>query len=214
MTKPPGVDAFVGKVFADRSPDLRQSRAMRTRVHVLRCAAEVFAERGFGASSVKDVADRAQLTKGAVYFHFPSKELLATAVVEALYERWPVMLADVQQEELGPLGTAREMLDRTAVAFRDDPIVQAGARLQIERDLIEAELPPPYSDWTALLTGLLEEARAAGELREGVDPGAAARTLVAGFFGMQHISDNLHRRADIMERWAEVRSLLFFAITG
>ncbi|KUN95717.1 TetR family transcriptional regulator [Streptomyces caeruleatus] len=192
-----------------RGPDPRQDRAVRTRAHILRCAAEIFAVRGYPYTSITDVAQRVGMTKGAVYFHFPNKESLAVAVVEELYSRWPRTLEEVRGKGLSPLDTAVEMFNDAADAFQNDPIMQAGTRLQNERAFIDAELPEPYVDWTSLISTLLREARDLGQLHDGVDPDQAARVTIAAFFGMQHISENLHRRADLKERWLEVRELIF-----
>ncbi|MER7705951.1 ScbR family autoregulator-binding transcription factor [Kitasatospora sp. NPDC097605] len=202
----------VRPITTRRGPDPKQDRSARTKLLVLTAAAELFAARGFRHTSVQDVADRVEMTKGAVYFHFPTKEALAVAVVEEHYARWPVLLSQVTAEGHGPLETAVRMLAGAAIAFRDDIVVQAGARLQIERPQIDAELPTPYVDWTQLLATLLVRAEAAGELHPRVVPQAAARSLVAAFFGTQHISDVLHERVDIAERWAETAELLFRAI--
>ncbi|MEU0118099.1 ScbR family autoregulator-binding transcription factor [Streptomyces bobili] len=196
----------------ERGPEPKQDRSVRTRQLVLLRAAECFAEKGFADTSVLDVAERAGMTKGAVYHHFPSKEVLAIAVVEEHYARWPVLLAKTRTKELSPFGTVVDLLDGVAEAFHRDPIVQAGARLQLERSLIGAPLPAPYVGWTQLITDLLGEAQEAGELREGVTPEEAARLVVASFFGMQHISDVLHGRADMPQRWAELRELVLFSI--
>ncbi|MEU6284575.1 ScbR family autoregulator-binding transcription factor [Streptomyces sp. NPDC047028] len=195
-----------------RGPEPRQDRAIRTRNLVLFKAAELFAEHGFKDTSMKDVAERAGMTKGAVYHHYPSKESLAVAVVEAHYGRWPTLLEGAQRRGLGPMDTLVAMFDGCAEAFHGDTIVQGGARLQIERSLIDVPLPTPYVGWTELATDLFGKAAQAGELREGVDPASAARTLVAAFFGLQHISDTLTRRRDLLERWAEMRELLLYAV--
>ncbi|MCF2436662.1 TetR/AcrR family transcriptional regulator [Streptomyces thinghirensis] len=65
-------------------------------------AAELFTARGFRNTSVKDVADRVEMTKGAVYFHYPTKEALAVAIVEEHYARWPKVLDEVTAEGFGP----------------------------------------------------------------------------------------------------------------
>ncbi|MGW7823401.1 ScbR family autoregulator-binding transcription factor [Streptomyces puniciscabiei] len=200
------------KIAAARGPEPRQDRAVRTKAIVLKAAAELFAAHGFRETSVKDVAEAVEMTKGAVYFHYPNKEALAVAVVEEHYAQWPRLLEEVQAEQLPPLETAIAMLDRAALAFRDNVMVQAGARLQIERLQIDAELPTPYVDWTNLLHSLLIQAQEQGQLRPDADPAAAARALVAGFFGMQHISDVLHQRTDIEDRWPEVRDLFLRAL--
>ncbi|MFJ8027567.1 ScbR family autoregulator-binding transcription factor [Streptomyces sp. NPDC096311] len=193
-------------------PDPRQERAVRTRAEILRCAAQLFAERGYQQTGIKDVAEKVGMTKGAVYFHFPNKQSLAVAVVEALYSSWPLALEAVRAKGLSPLDTVIEMFNEATAAFLNDPVMQAGTRLQNERDVIDVELPLPYVDWTNLISMLLREAREQGQLAEHVDPDVAARVAVAAFFGAQHISNNLHERADFAERWREVRDLLFPAL--
>ncbi|MEU8551608.1 ScbR family autoregulator-binding transcription factor [Streptomyces roseoverticillatus] len=200
------------KASVRATAELKQDRAVRTRAQTLHVAAQLFAQQGFRATSMQHIADRLGMTKGAVYFHFPTKETLAVAIVEEHYGRWPKVVKEVQAEGLSPMESAEEILKRAAVAFRDDPVMQAGARLQLERPHIDAELPTPYVDWTQLLQSLLVTAKYSGELREGVDPEAAARTLVSSFFGVQHISDVLSHRKDIAERWEETRKLLFFSL--
>ncbi|MFC5661512.1 ScbR family autoregulator-binding transcription factor [Kitasatospora misakiensis] len=213
MSDPEPAGPFrVRPIATRRGPDPKQDRAARTRLLVLTAAAELFAARGFRHTSVQEVADRVAMTKGAVYFHYPTKEALAVAVVEQHYARWPLLLAEVTAEGHGPLATTVRLLTGAATAFRDDIVARAGARLQIERPQIDAELPDPYVDWTELLGSLLTRAEAAGELRAGVSPQAAARSLVAAFFGTQQVSDGLHERADLVERWSETAELLFRAI--
>ncbi|OIK05938.1 hypothetical protein BIV23_10535 [Streptomyces monashensis] len=153
------------------------------------------------------------MAKGAVYFHFPHKEGLAVAVVEEHYACWPQILAEVDAENLPPLETAIAMLDRAALAFRDSTVVQGGARLQIERPQIDAEFSTPFVDWTSFLTSLLAQTRDQGQIRaDAAPPDAAARALVAGFFGTRHVSDVLHQRTDLGDRRTEIRDPLLRAL--
>ncbi|MFC8448375.1 ScbR family autoregulator-binding transcription factor [Kitasatospora sp. NPDC057223] len=195
-----------------QGPELHQDRALRTRALVLNCAAEIFADKGYRGTSIQDVAAKAGMTKGAVYFHFPSKDILTVAVVEEHYTRWPVMLESVRARKLSPLDTVVALLDLVAEAFHTDVVVRGGARLQIEHALIGLPLPTPYVGWINLLTQLLEEADEAGQLRAGVTPAAAARAIVGAFFGMQHVSETVSQRADLPARWSEMRELLFYSI--
>ncbi|MFE0178867.1 ScbR family autoregulator-binding transcription factor [Streptomyces sp. NPDC059002] len=182
---------------------------MQSRAAILRAAAKLFSEQGFAGTSLKDVAEELGMTKGAVYHHFTNKESIAVAVVEEHYARWPVVLAEVQALGLPPLETCRELLDRVAATFRDDDMVRAGARLQIERTVHKVRLPEPYVGWVELLTRLLSEARDAGQLRAGLVPEVAASAIVAGFFGVQHVSESLHERSDLQQRWRDMADLLF-----
>jgi AcrR family transcriptional regulator len=47
-----------------------------TREQILDTARELFSDQGYDATSLRQIADRLQLTKAALYYHFPAKELL------------------------------------------------------------------------------------------------------------------------------------------
>ena len=186
-------------------PELKQERAVRTRAQILSAAAKAFADKGYPAVTMLDIAELAGVTKGAVYFHFANKESVAAAVAEQFYERLPKLADEVEALGLDPLETIRELLIRTAVMFRDDEVAQAGARLQIEKSLIGVPLPLPFVGSTDLLIELLVRAKGPEDaLPGGTKPDAVARVLATGFFGLQHVSWILTDRADIVERVEEL----------
>lgn len=49
---------------------------------VLAAAVELFASRGFDATSIRDIATAAQVQPASVYYHYPSKESLLVAIVD------------------------------------------------------------------------------------------------------------------------------------
>ena len=53
---------------------------------VLDAAIELFAEQGFGKTTVEQVAKRAGLSKGAVYLYFPSKDAILEGLVKRTFE--------------------------------------------------------------------------------------------------------------------------------
>ena len=62
-------------------------RRQQTRDYLLSAAERVFAERGFHAATLDEVAAAAGFTKGAVYSNFKNKEDLFLALIEAAYPR-------------------------------------------------------------------------------------------------------------------------------
>jgi AcrR family transcriptional regulator len=54
----------------------------QTRHHIFECALALFREKGFDATTMQQVANRARVAKSAAYYYFPSKE----AIVQAYYE--------------------------------------------------------------------------------------------------------------------------------
>lgn len=63
-------------------PTPRRRRPEARPDEILDAALSVFAEQGFTAARVEDIARRAGLSKGAVYLYFPSKEAMLNALVE------------------------------------------------------------------------------------------------------------------------------------
>ena len=61
---------------------VRQARSEATRRKIMTSAVELFNEIGYPATGLGDIIERAEMTKGALYYHFDSKESLATAIIE------------------------------------------------------------------------------------------------------------------------------------
>ncbi|MGK5498783.1 ScbR family autoregulator-binding transcription factor [Streptomyces sp. URMC 125] len=179
---------------------LKQERAVRTRERVLNAAAKAFAVKGYPAVTISDVARSAGMTKGAVYFHYANKETLAIAVTDLFYRRIAALSDSVEELGLPPVSSVIELLVRTAVAFRDETVLQAGARLQLERQLIGARLPVPYEAYTDLITSWLARWKKTGPRDESFSPATLATVLVSAFFGTQYISWTLDSHADLPER--------------
>src|SRR6516165_6365964 len=71
-------------VAIDRIPSTRWRRRKEDRPgEILAAALACFAERGFAATRLEEVAARAGITKGTLYLYFPSKEELFKAVVRS-----------------------------------------------------------------------------------------------------------------------------------
>ncbi|HET8659510.1 MAG TPA: TetR family transcriptional regulator [Micromonosporaceae bacterium] len=90
----------------------RAQQQARTRNTVLAAAREEFATRGFRDTRIDDIADRAELTRGAVYSNFPSKRALYFAVLTDLVER-----AEPPADLPAPAGTPAQALGALARAW-------------------------------------------------------------------------------------------------
>jgi AcrR family transcriptional regulator len=65
-----------------------ERRLERTRSLLLDAAEDVFAEKGFTAATLDDIASAAGYTKGAIYKHFSTKEDLFLAVSDRYWRRY------------------------------------------------------------------------------------------------------------------------------
>lgn len=95
--------------------------ADKTRGRILEAALEVFALNGFGAARVDEIAKQAELSKSAVYFHFPSKERLFLALADQfadLLELRVVAAVADQSEGMAQVRVALETCLRTFGKYR------------------------------------------------------------------------------------------------
>ena len=87
----------------------RAETQRRNRDRVLAAARDEFLERGFRDAKIDTIAERAELTRGAVYSNFPGKRALYLAVLAAEAEREPAVPAEpgrTVRDALGALATA------------------------------------------------------------------------------------------------------------
>lgn len=173
----------------------RQDRAERTRNAILDAAAAVFDERGFNGASLSDILAKAGVTKGALYFHFTSKEELARAIME---EQFATNLEFVDFDNPG-LQTVIDMSHALAYNMRENVRVRASARLVIESNFANPE-PEAYHRWISSVTSLLVAAHERGDLRKELVPADVANWVSAVFLGIQTQSEVLAGRGDIHER--------------
>jgi AcrR family transcriptional regulator len=162
-----------------RHPRQRQAdRSARTGAALVGAARELFAEKGFAATTRDEIAARAGVTRGALYHHFDSKTALAAAVVAGLEDELVDRVVAAASEGEG----VREQLHRGCRAYMDacaDPTV---ARVLADAPAVLGVAACRALDAQACLP-LLEDAFARAA-EEGVavpgDPGVAA-ALLLGF---------------------------------
>lgn len=185
----------------------RQERAIRTRRAILEAAGAVFDEHGYTSTTIAMVMERAAVTKGALYFHFPSKESLAQAVLD---EQLSLGVVPPQPCKL------QEIIDITFAfgqRLRSNPLLKGSVRLTVDQCA-----PPgvdhtgPYRQWSDHLAGMLQQARIQGELLPTVDPRDTADLVVGAFAGIQIMSRALSGREDLGHRISVLWSHLLPAI--
>jgi len=153
---------------------LRHARERRVRIE--QAALALFAERGFAATSVDEIAARADVAKGTFFSYFPSKPEVLAGYYRALDARFFAAL-----EKLDP---ARPEAALTGYYRAAERILRAEGSLA--RVLFEAIAVDPHLGELDRASGESAEQRVArflaraqelGVLREELDPALAARVL-------------------------------------
>lgn len=185
-----------------------QDRAKATREAIVAGAAAVFEKHGYGSASLTQVSDAASVTKGALYFHFRSKEELAKAVIE---EQHRIVVAEsegILAQQRPALPTMILMCRAFGLNLVHEPVVRAGIRLTLEATAFGHPVREPYEDWIATMEQLSERGKEERQIRSSVTPAALARYVVASFTGVQMVSGVLTGRADVMQRIEEMWAIL------
>ena len=100
----------------------RGERYRRTRRdEIVRRALKVFARKGYDATSMDDIADRARVAKGTLYYYFPSKENLYHAVMVASLEGIFEHLAETIREVQDPFEAFTRLLEALVKLFGGKP---------------------------------------------------------------------------------------------
>ena len=150
------------------------SKSDRTRQRILDAAAACFQEHGFASVTLKDIAGRAGLQAGSLYYHFDSKEEIVEAVLIAGVER----AFGSTREAVAALGVGADPLARLRVAIATHLRVvlmesaYASANLRIFGQVpeeIRARHLKLHRAYGAYWAALFEDAAAAGLIRPDCD---------------------------------------------
>lgn len=147
-------------------PRASAAAAAHTARQVLDSATDLFAARGFAAVSLDDVAQAAEVTRGAVYHHYRNKQGLFLAVAARLQAQ----VADAVVAAADGAGKdAREQLGAGSHAFLD--AITAGPALRVL--LVDAPAVVGWAEWRRL-----DEANSAAHLREALRAAGIAADLL------------------------------------
>lgn len=180
----------------------KQERGTRSRRAILEAAAEVFDLRGFDAASTNEILARSGLTRGALYHHFPSKESIAVALLNAHSE------ALVVPEQPTRIQAVIDLTFSFASRLQRDPVLRASVRLAVEKTSFPRPLNTPYDQSSAAIRELLEEAEKRGETLPGLNLNEATTVIVGAFTGMQVMSQVYTNREDLPDRVTAMWRLL------
>lgn len=174
---------------------------MVTRQSILDAAVQVFLEHGFQYSAIQDVADRAGVTRGAVYWHFRNQLDMLEALLDVTQLPWQA-LRPLPRPLLGstPMTSLRQSLVRMATAPLTclEDSVPAQQLLRIVGQLNEpdgatrlgarlaARLDADRATGLHCLQMALAQTAASGALRPNTDPAAAALGLFVLVDGLMH----------------------------
>lgn len=146
---------------------MRQERAARTRNSLIHAAAAEFDRHGFAGASLSRISGAAEISTGALTFHFATKGELAAAVQQ---QGGLATTRSVRRVAAAPEPAAQRVISLTlalAALLQDETVVRAAARLSREAVMTGPDWP---GLWTPYLRELLAAALSEGQLQPHARP--------------------------------------------
>jgi TetR/AcrR family transcriptional regulator, cholesterol catabolism regulator len=159
------------------------SKSERTRERIVDATARVLNERGYAGTRLSDIAAIAEVQAPAIYYYFGSREELVEEAVSVGLQRTMTLMREALDEvpaDATPLHRIRVAVaahlntllthsDHAAAAMRTVP--------QLPQDIRDRQFSA-HRSYLDVWRGLLEDARAAGEMDPGLDLRAALMVVL------------------------------------
>jgi TetR/AcrR family transcriptional regulator, transcriptional repressor for nem operon len=183
---------------ASKSPKRGVSRrrdSERTRGRLLQAASREIYRSGFQSASLDTILAVAGVTKGALYYHFKSKEALGYAVVDE------IIAPDVHGKWVHPLQGVKDPIRALIGAVERIPVRPEDVRGGCQLNNLAQEMSPLdpgfrkrlaaiFDAWRKAVTSLLREGQTHGSIRRDVQPADAAALLIAMVEGYGSLAKN------------------------
>ncbi|MCZ0986249.1 MULTISPECIES: ScbR family autoregulator-binding transcription factor [Streptomyces] len=186
----------------------RQLRAEQTRATIITAAADLFDRQGYESTSLSDIVGHAQVTKGALYFHFAAKEDLAHAILEIQARSAQQVVAEVEGRGYSSLEALMRATFAVARLAVEDPVPRAGLRLATADVPVRPPLRHPFTEWLEFATRKFSGAVKEADVHAEIDVGVVAHSLVCFFVGTRVAGRSLEPVGRLPRRVAEMWHLM------
>jgi TetR/AcrR family transcriptional regulator, transcriptional repressor for nem operon len=191
--------------------ELSDKRADTTRDQILRAAAHQFAQRPYYAVGLDDILAEAQLTKGAMYFHFRSKHALALAIVDEQTERAAESVKNLLAQKLSGLESLIDVSYLIAVGDITHDVTRASFNLLESVGRTEKLQARLLGGWIQLMCEIAQRGIAEGDIVDQADPEDVGRLLVSIYVGMRQAS-NLDEPVQLLSDFGKALSTVLGGI--
>jgi len=152
---------------------------------------KLFSLKGFCSTSINDILEAANTSKGGFYNHFASKEDLFFQVLDEAQRIWREKTLSGLDEIESPVGKTRRLLENYRDRYLNDTenfpggciFITFSVELDDQRPHLSKEVSKGFMGLKAMLKRLLDEGRESGELSKNVDTSAITEMLFAGMLG-------------------------------
>lgn len=154
---------------AKDAPSRDTPKSLRTRARILDCAQRLFVEIGYGEATNARIAEEARLTRGAMLYHFPTREALVEAAAEHIQAGRMALMAKASSGAPAGADAAEHAVDVYWAMLKTPPFVAFAELEAVARtDAAVAERLRPYRE-------AFDRAQVGGQLLGLFSAGVGAR---------------------------------------
>jgi AcrR family transcriptional regulator len=177
----------------------------------------LFTRKGFLGTSIQDIQKATNASKGGFYNYFASKEDLFFAVVSQARKIWREKTLYGLDETLSPVEKIQRFLRNYGERYLTDTkhfpggclFVTLSVELDDQSPRLRQEIQEGFVRLKGMLRDLLDQGKAAGEIRKDLDTASAAEMIFAGtlgasvLFSMDRSTEALRRSVDALIDYVE-----------
>ena len=172
-------------------PKVTEAHLEARRQQILDAAWACFARKGYHQATMQDICRESDLSPGAIYRYFVSKEAILKATADRSTEMNRALFDVARSEAEGPLD-ALELLAQAMLSMFNDPMFETWTRLDVEtrpeflrNEALRESAKGQLTFWRTALTQVMAEAKEKGQLKAEVDPEALAVLMISAWEGLR-----------------------------
>jgi len=162
---------------------MQYNRSERTRREIMNAAVALFCQSGYDAASVSHICERAGVSKGAFYHHFPSKQTLFLAILEDWLGGIDDQLVHARAANEPVTDSLTRMAETIGVVFQ----VASGQLPMFMEFMVQASRDAavwdaaiaPYRRYQQRFADLIAEGQREGSVRADLEPHIIAWVLIS-----------------------------------
>lgn len=152
---------------------------LRRRTEIIRAAVRVFAERGYFAARMREVAERAGVADGTLYLYFAGKEDLLVSILEEYAEEFLVRARRDADRHSDPGDKLRAVVERHLASFESDRDLAFVFQIELRhtRRFLRRVAKGKVAAYLKLLLDIVTEGVERGAFRADIPPDLVARAI-------------------------------------
>jgi len=173
------------------------SKADRTKQLIIEKTAPIFNKKGYAGTSLTDMTDATDLTKGSVYGNFEDKDDVALAAFDYNMEK---LIGQVREQQAGQR-SALSKLQAFIMVYRNGlqapvlrdgcPIINMGTEADDTHPKLKEKVNSALGRWHKSISAIIQQGKMQGEFRDDVNAAEFASLMIAmieGGFSLSKIS--------------------------